>query len=435
MKVNGNNWREVYKDRIITAEEAAKKINSGDKVIIQQTHMIAQGILDEVVKRADELHDVEFFGSTTIGRADFMKPEYQDSFRYRCIFLDGNSRVAYPTGQASLVPLHYSRLNEYFRNQYHPNVFIVTLSEPDENGMTSMSLNVDYTETCLDICDVIIGQINPQAPKTCGTEIPLDKITWIVEKEEPLPVLPPTVMTEVEEKIGGFIAPYLHDRDCIQVGIGGVPDAALASLYDKKDLGVHTEVFGDGIVDLYEKGIITGKYKQIDQGKIITNCVFGTRKVIDFVDNNPDVLIKTVDYTNDPYVIAKNDNMVSINAALQVDLFGQIAADTVNGRAYSGIGGQVDFVRGATLSKNGRSFITLRSTAKKGTLSSVVPALPAGTPVTTSRYDVQHVVTEYGCVNLWGLSTRERAEAIISIAHPDFREELRDEAKKMGLIL
>ncbi|SHI86993.1 4-hydroxybutyrate CoA-transferase [Dethiosulfatibacter aminovorans DSM 17477] len=433
--LNRKNWRDVYKDKIITTEEAAKIINNGDKIVVQQTHLISQGILDAVAARAHELKDVEFFGSTTVGRADYLKPEYKDSFKYRCIFLDVNSRIAYPEGRASLVPCHYSQLNKYLEQVFKPNVLIVTLSQPDENGMTSMSLNVDYTEKCIELCDVIIGQINPYAPKTVGSEISLDKITWLVEHAEPLPELPPGKMTEVEEAIGSYIAPYIHDRDCIQVGIGGVPDAVLASLYDKKDLGVHSEVFGDGIVDLYERGIINGKYKQLDVGKIVANCVYGTRKVIDFVDNNPDVMLKSVEYTNNPYIISQNDNMVSINAALQLDLFGQIVADTLNGKPYSGIGGQVDFVRGATMSKNGRSFITLPSTAKKGQASRIIPALPAGTPVTTSRYDVQYVVTEFGAVNLWGLSTRDRAEAIISIAHPDFKEELRAQAKQIGLVL
>lgn len=434
-KVDGTNWREVYRDKLVTADEAAKKIKDGDKIVFQQTHMVTDGLIDAVAKRAEELHDVEFFGSTNIGRGTIFKPEYQDTFRYRCIFLDGNSRGSYVTGQSELVPCHYSMLNQYLEEVYKPNVLFVTLSMPDENGMTSLSVNVDFTEKCVDICDMVIGQLNPYAPKTVGNEISLDKFTWLVELEEPLPVLPQTKMSPVEQSIGEHIAPYIQDGDCIQVGIGGVPDALLACMYDKKDLGVHTEVFGDGIVDLYERGVITGKYKQIDVGKIVSNCVLGSRRALDFCDNNPDVLIRSVDYTNDPYVIRQNHNMISINAALQVDLFGQVAADTLNGRAYSGIGGQVDFVRGATMSKGGKSFISLPSTAKKGTASRIVPALNSNTPVTTSRYDVQYLVTEYGAVRLWGLSTRERAQAIISIAHPDFRAELTEQAKQMGLVL
>lgn len=428
------NWREKYKDKIVTANEAAKHIKSGDKIVTQQTHMPASALIDAIVRRADELRDVEFFSSVNVGREDFLKPEYKDSFKYNCIFLGPNSRTPYTENRAQLVPCHYSMMPRYLEEVYKPNVLVITVSEPDENGMTSYSLNVDYTKACMDICDLVIAQVNPYAPKTCGNEFSLDRIDYIVEYAEPLPELPSHKMSPIEQAIGEHIAPYIHDGACIQLGIGGVPDAVVACMYDKKDLGVHTEVFGDGIVDLYERGIITGKKKQIDVGKIVTNCVYGTRRVIDFVDNNPDVMITTVDYTNDPYVIAKNDNAISINAALQIDLFGQIAADTVNGKPYSGIGGQVDFVRGATLSKGGKSFITLPSTAKKGEISRIVPALPAGTPVTTSRYDVQYVVTEYGAVRLWGLNTRERAVAIISIAHPDFRGELTEAAKKMGLM-
>lgn len=434
--LNGENWREYYKDKIVTADEAVKAVKSGDKIVAQQTHMTAAGLLDALVRRAPELRDVEIFASTNIGRETFLLPEYKDSFKYRCIFLDGNSRDPYAEGRAQLVPCHYSMMPKYLEEVYKPNILFVTLSEPDENGLSSLSINVDFTRKCMEICDIVIGQINKYAPKTVGNEISLDDVTWIVEDSEPLPVLPEhTTLKPVEEAIGKNIAAFIHDGDCLQVGIGGIPDAVLACMYDKKDLGIHTEVFGDGVADLYEHGVITGKCKQIDKGKIVSNCVLGSRRAIDFCDNNPDVLIAPVDYTNDPVVIAKNDNVVSINAALQVDLFGQVAADTLNGRAFSGVGGQLDFVRGATMSKGGRSFITLPSTAKHGTISRIVPALPAGTPVTTSRYDIMYLVTEYGVVNLWGLSTRERAEAIIGLAHPDFREELTEAAKQMGLIL
>ena len=427
-------WREKYKNKIVTAEEAASHIKPGDKIVSQQTHMCAQALVDAVVARAGELEDVEFFSSVGVGREDFLKPEYAGSFRYNCIFLGPNSRNAFAEHRCTLVPCHYHLLPRYLAQVYKPNVLFVTLSPPDENGMCSFSLNSDYTEACVDICGTVIAQINANAPRSFGNSISLDRVTWIVEADTPLVEVPMGRVTELERKIGSYIAPLIPDGACLQLGIGGVPDGVLSLLHDKKDLGIHTELFSDGVVDLYNEGVITNARKQIDVGKIVTNTVMGTKKTFDFVNNNPDVLIKPVDYTNDPYVIAQNDNVISINACLQVDLFGQVAADTLNGRGYSGIGGQVDFVRGATASRGGKSFITLPSTAAKGTQSRIVCHIPAGTPVTTSRYDVQYLVTEYGIAHVWGMNTRERAEAIIALAHPDFREGLRRQAYEAGLL-
>ena len=427
-------WREKYKDKLVTAREAAAHIKSGDKIVSQQTHMCAQALVDAVVARAEELEDVEFFSSVGVGREDFLKPEYAGHFRYNCIFLGPNSRGAFAEHRCTLVPCHYHMLPRYLVEVYRPDVLFVTLSPPDENGVCSFSLNSDYTEVCADICPTVIAQINANAPRSYGNSISLDRVTWIVEADTPLVEAPMGRVTSLEQKIGSYIAPLIPDGACLQLGIGGVPDGVLSLLHDKKNLGIHTELFSDGVVDLYNEGVITNACKQIDVGKIVTNTVMGTKKVFDFVHDNPDVLIKPVDYTNDPYVIARNDQVISINACLQVDLFGQVAADTLNGRGYSGIGGQVDFVRGATASRGGMSFITLPSTAAKGTQSRIVCHIPAGTPVTTSRYDVQYLVTEYGMAHVWGMNTKERARAIISIAHPDFREELTRQAHEAGLL-
>jgi len=428
------NWREKYKDKIVSAKEAVAHIKSGDRIVSEQTHMCAQALVDAIVDRADELENVEFFSSVGVGREDFIKSEYKGHFHYNCIFLGQNSRKAYEEHRCSLIPCHFHMLPRYLREVFKPNVVLLTLSQPDENGMCSYSLNGDYVIESAKICDIVIGQINKYAPRSFGNSISLENITWIVEEDIPLVELNKGHVSEIERKIGSYIAPLVPDGACLQLGIGGVPDGVLSMLHNKKDLGIHTEVFSDGVVDLYNEGVINNSKKQIDKGKIVTNSIMGTKKVFDFVNNNPNVVITAVDYTNDPFIIAKNDNLISINACLQVDLYGQVVADNIDGRGYSGIGGQVDFVRGAQASKGGKSFITLPSTAAKGTISRIVCQIPQGTPVTTSRFDVQYLVTEYGIAEVWGKDTRERAEAIIAIAHPDFRNQLRKQAYKVGIL-
>lgn len=428
------NWREQYKDKIVSAEEAAKTIVNGERIVSQQFHLSAQAVLDAICDRADELRDVQFFSSINYNKEKFQNREYKDSFRYNCIFLGSDSRVSYAEGRTNLVPLHYHHLNRWLKEKYKPTTAIFAVSEPDDNGMVSLSINADYSVACAEFCDKIIVQINKYLPRTYGTQLSLDKVDYIVEKDIPLIEVPLAKINDVSLKIAENIAPYIEDGSCLQLGIGSIPDAVCSKLHDRKDLGVHTELFSDGIVDLAKEGVITGNRKQIDKGKIVSNTVCGSKKLFDFVHDNPDVLLKSVSYTNDPFVIKQNDNVISVNGCIEVDLFGQVVSDTVNGKHYSGVGGQLDFVRGAQASKNGKSFLALPSTACNGEKSRIVCTISEGTPVTVSRYDVQYLVTEYGCINVWGLSTKERAEAIISIAHPDFREKLRREAVERGIL-
>ena len=262
----------------------------------------------------------------------------------------------------------------------------------------------------------------------------MDELDYIVIHDQPLPELTKSQTGGVEQQIAAHIVPYIQDGACLQLGIGGLPDAILGFLKDKKHLGIHSEVLSDGIIDLYESGAIDNSQKKLDKGKIVANFLIGTKRLFDFADHNPDLLVVPVDYTNDPYIISQNDHVVSINSCLQVDLLGQVNADTIGGKQYSGCGGQIDFVRGAQMSRGGMSFITLPSTAKNGTVSRIIPHLETGTPVTTSRFDVQYICTEYGVVNLFGKTVSERAEALIEIAHPDFRPALRRQAVEEGLI-
>jgi len=409
-------------------------IKSGDRIVSQQLHLSAVPVLEEICRRAEELRDVTFFSAKSFYAEPFLDRNYAASFRFITLFLGETSRVPYQEGRAELVPLHYQQVPRWLKDVYRPNVLLLVISEPDADGVSSLSVNVDYTETCLQLCDLVIAQVNRYAPKSCGNEILLDQVDYIVEADQPLAEVHPTRLDDTALAIGRYIEPHIQDGSCIQLGLGSIPDAVCALLHGKKDLGVHTELFSDGIVDLYWKGVITGKYKQIDTGKIVANTVCGSQKVFDFVHNNPDVWMRPVQYTNDPAVICQNDNMVSINSCVEIDLLGQVVADTINGRAYGGIGGQVDFVRGSQASRNGKSFIAMPSAARNGQISRIVCQLEKGTPVTTSRFDVQYVVTEYGCVNLWGMDTRQRAEALIGIAHPSFRETLRKEATQCGLL-
>ncbi len=428
-------WREKWKDKIVTSpEEAVKIVEDGDFVMFQEAHAENKLLLKALMGRAEELHDVKVMGHLHFGPADYIDEKYKGHFQGYSNFLGANTRPGVRNGRIEFVPLFYFEMDDYYRNINPPDVFFLQVPPPDENGICSFGLNADYSVACAESAKKLIIQINRNLPFTYGASISLDRATVILEADEDIIEVPPTPVQEKEQAMANFIAPLINDGDCLQLGVGGTPDALLHCLYDKKNLGIHTELFSDGVVDLYNAGVITNLEKSYMKGKFVTNFVMGTKKLFDFVDHNPDVLIVGVAETNDPYIIAKNDNMVSINSALQVDLLGQVASDTLLGHQYSGVGGQVDFVRGSQMAKNGKSILVLRSTAKNDTVSNVVCYLQPGTAVTTSRYDVQYVCTEYGIVNIKGLTLSQRAKALISIAHPDFRGELTRQAREADLI-
>lgn len=429
------NWREVYKDKIVSTPEAAVSIvESGDIVVFQEVHSENKMLLKALVDRADELRNVRVMGHLHYGPADYADASKEESFTAYSNFLGPNTRAAFKEGRLEFVPMFFSEMGQYYREMNPPDVFFLMVPPPDENGMCSYGLNADYSVACAESAKKLIIQVNRNLPFTYGASISLDKAAVILEADEEIFEVPPAPVQDKEKAMADFIAPLIPDGACLQLGIGGVPNAILANLYDKKNLGIHTELFSDGVVDLYHAGVITNENKSFYKGKLVTNFIIGTKKVFDFIDKNEDVLLLSVEETNDPYKIAQNDLMISINGCLQVDLLGQVASDTLLGSQYSGVGGQVDFVRGAQLSKGGKSILVLRSAAKNDTISNVVCYLEKGTAVTTSRYDVQYVCTEYGIVNLKGLTVRERAEALISIAHPDFRAKLREQASEAGLI-
>lgn len=421
-------WKKKYADKIVSAEEAVGHVKSGDKIVFTHACGEAQCLTQELVHQAERLEDVEIMHMVAMSTAPYCQPGMEKHFRHNALFVGGSTRKAVEEGRADYTPCFFHEAPKLFREGLLPvDVAFLQVSEPDENGNCSFGVSVDYTQPAAETAKMRIAQINKNMPYTYGNGIHLKDIDYIVLKDEPLIELQPPKIGETEKKIGGYVASLIHDGDTLQLGIGAIPDAVLTFLGDKKDLGIHSEMFSDGVVDLAEKGIITNKKKTIDQGKFLSCFLMGTKKLYDFVDHNPNVEMKPVDYTNDPFVVAQIDNIISINSAMQVDLMGQVNAEMIGPRQFSGVGGQVDFVRGTSRARGGKAIIAMPSTTGKGKISKIVAYLDEGSAVTTSRNDVDYIITEYGIAALKGKTLRQRAAALIAIAHPDFRAELTKE--------
>lgn len=361
----------------------------------------------------------------TLGDSPWVRPEMKDHFRLNCLFASPSNRKAISNGICEFTTSHFYEIPDIIENYIKPRVSIVMVSPPDEHGYVSFGTTVDYTKGTTDYCEVVIAQVNKYMPRTFGNSIKhVRDFTYFVEIDEPLPEVKDVEITETEMKIGKYCASLINDGDCLQLGIGGIPNAVCAQLWEKKDLGLHSELVGDGVVDLLEAGVINNSKKQSKAGRTVLGAAFGSSKLNKYLNNNPSVEFHPIDYVNNPSIIARNDNVVSINSCLQVDLLGQVVSDTVGLNQFSAVGGQVDFVRGATMSKNGKSIIAMPSTAKKGLISRIVPIITEGSAVTTPRNDVNYVVTEYGIAQLKGKTLKERAKALIKIAHPRFRPHL-----------
>ncbi len=424
-------WKEDYNKKIVSAEEAVKHIKSGDRVVIAHATGESTLLSDAMVKNADAYRDVEIVHMVAMGKGEYCLPEYAKNFRHNGLFLGASTRAAVAEGRGDFTPVYFSDIPDLFRTTLHPNVLLCQLSTPDEHGYCSYGVSVDYTKPVAEVADIVIAQINPQMPRTFGDSfIHVRDIDYIVEADTPVLELALPRITEVETAIGKYAAELVKDGDCLQLGIGAIPDCVLACLKEKNDLGIHSEMFSDGVLDLLEAGNINNSQKKLHKWKSVATFLMGSRRLYDYVDNNPYVELYPVDYVNDPVVIAQNDNVVSINSCVQVDLMGQVVSTSVGLRQISGVGGQVDFVRGANLSKGGRTIITMPSTAAKGTVSKVVSVIDEGAAVTTSRYDVNYVVTEYGIAQLRGKTLRDRAREMIKIAHPNFRDGLIEEFEK-----
>ena len=430
-------WKEKYKSKVVSSDDALKVVKSGDKVVIQPGCAAPMELIRALVRKKDELMDVLLYHILIVGDLPYLAPGMDKHFKHKAFFIGGNARKAVNEGRADFIPIFLSEVTMLFkRGIIVPDIALINVSPPDEHGFCSYGIDVGNIKTPAEKSKIIIAQINPEMPRGLGNSfIHLNKIDFIVEHEEPLMQLPqvdPNASAEVlaaYDKIGQYIAEMIEDGSTLQMGIGAIPDSVMKYLKEHKDLGIHTEMFSDGIVELVEEGIINGEQKSLHPGKIIAGFVLGTKKSFDFIDNNPIFEFHPQEYVNDPFVIAKNNKMVAINAAIEIDLTGQVCADSIGTKFYSGIGGQVDFIRGAAHSEGGKPIIALPSTTKDGKISRIVPTLKTGAGVVTSRGDVHYVVTEYGVANLFGKSIRERVKSLINIAHPKFRDELTEFAK------
>jgi 4-hydroxybutyrate CoA-transferase len=419
-------WKDIYKSRTVTADEAVKKIKSGDRVVFGHAAGEPKVLVDAMVRNASSYKNVEIVHMVAMGKGEYCNPEHSESFTHNALFAGGPTRKAIHEGRALFTPCHFSRIPSLFTEKVLPvDVMLMMLSQPDEHGYCSYGVSVDYTKPAAESAKLVIAEVTPNMPRTFGESvIHVSEIDYIVETDSKPAVLTPPELSGTDEKIGRNIAELIKDGDCLQLGIGAVPDAILNFLTDKKDLGIHSEMISDGVVNLVEKGVINCSKKNYHPGRIVVTFLMGTERLYKFVNSNPMVEMYPVSYVNNPAVIARNDNMVSVNSALQVDFTGQVVSDTIGYKQYSGTGGQLDFVRGAAWSNGGRSILAFSSTASGGKLSRIVPHIDEGASVTTPRTDTHYIVTEYGIADLRGKSVVERGKALIKIAHPDFKEEL-----------
>jgi 4-hydroxybutyrate CoA-transferase len=426
-------WVAEYDSKKKTAREALRAVKSGMRVWVHANSGFPQVLANALADRAPELHDVEVAHLLGLGYAKYAEPQFAAAFRPNALFIGSNVRDAINDGRADYTPIHLSEIEAMFTSGEMPiDVALIHTSRPDEHGFVSLGTSIETTLSAARAARYVIAQTNDQMPRTCGnTYIHVSEIDAFVEVSEPLVEIPTQEANDEQRAIASHIAPLIEDGCTIQTGIGGIPDAILPHLTDRKNLGIHTETISEGAIPLIESGVINGRLKTLNPNKVTCGFVLGSRRMYDYVAENSVFDFRPNSYTNDPYVVARHDNMVAINSALEIDITGQVCSDSVGQYFYSGFGGQLDFIRGAGRSKNGKPIIALPSTAKKGAVSKIVPMLKPGAGVVTTRADVRYVATEFGIVNLHGKNVRQRAELLISIAHPKFRKELQEHCEKM----
>ena len=424
-------WQTYYKEHTLTAEEAVGKIKSGDRVVLEHACGEPVYLVDKLVENAAAYRDVEIVHMVAMGKGAYCAPEQAEHFHHNSLFVGGSTRKAVESGQGDFTPCFFFEIPRLFHSTLPVDVALISVTPPTPEGKVSLGVSCDYTAEAVRAAKIVIAQVNPSMPYTYGgTELSVEDIDVFVAHDEPVIELPQGRIGDVEKAIGSNCATLIPDGATLQLGIGAIPDAVLLFLKDKKDLGIHSEMFSDGVVELAEAGVITNAKKTLKPGKFVVTFLMGTKRLYDFVNNNPNVEMQPVDYVNDPYVIAQNDNLISINSCVQIDLMGQVASESVGLKQISGTGGQVDFVRGASASKGGVSIMAFPSTAAKGTVSKIVPFLDHGTAVTTCRCDVDYAVTEYGIAHLKGETLRTRARNLIAIAHPGFQAPLIEEFER-----
>lgn len=424
----------LYQSKLIPAAQAAQRIPSHSRVYLGGGAGVPQVLERAMVARAEELREVDVVSVLTFAGGDHMAPEYAHSFRHQALFIGENARAAVQEGRADYTPVFLSEIPRLFREGILPlDVALIQVSPPDNHGFCSYGVEVGVTKPAAEAADVVIAEVNAQMPRVFGDSfIHLNQIDALVETDYALPNAFQGETNGVSSRIGQYVADLIPDGATLQLGIGGIPDAVLRNLTDKRELGIHSELFSDGVIDLVERGVITNSRKSLHRGKIVAGFLFGSSSLYEFVDDNAMIELHPTDYVNDPFIIAQHHNMIAVNSAVEVDLTGQVCSDSMGTRFYSGIGGQVDFVRGASRAPGGKAIIALPATAKKGTQSRIVPMLKPGAGVVTSRGDVQYVVTEFGVACLRGKSIRQRARELIQIAHPQFREQLECYAHEQG---
>ena len=429
---DSNDWKTRYAAKIASPEEAIRLIPPRKRILIGSGAAEPGRLVDAMVAKGDHLEGNEIVHLMTLGSAPYVQPGLENRFRHTAFFIGANVRQAVQEGRADFMPVFLSEIPHLILSgRVGVDVALIQVSPPDRHGFVSLGVSVDIVRAAVDTASVILAEVNPNMPRTLGDSfLDVDRISALVPVGDPLPERLPEPLDDVVQEIGRNVASLIPDGATLQMGIGKIPDATLAALTERHDLGVHTEMLSDGVMDLAEAGVFTGRRKTLLPGKLVTSFIMGTTRLYEWVHDNPLIEMRPSIFTNDIFQIARNDNMVAINAALAVDLTGQVAADTVRGKFFSGIGGQVDFIRGASRSKGGKPIIALPSTAKGGAVSRIQTTFEEGTGVVTSRGDTHYVVTEFGVADLWGKNIRQRTEALIGIAHPDFRAELLAAAKK-----
>ncbi len=429
-------WINQYENRVVKAEEAVRHIQSNQRLFLTGNCSVPQKVLAALVDYAPNLQNVEICQALTVGTADYVKPELQGHLRVNTMFISANVRKAVHEGRADYTPVLLSEFPLLFKRKILPvDVALIHVSPPDEHGFCSYGIEVGLTKSVAESATTIIAEVNQQMPRTLGDSfIHVSRLTYMVPTDYDLPEMPmgEEGESEIYQKIASYVSELIPDGATMQMGIGAIPDAVLKHLFEKKDLGIHTEMFSDGVIDLVNAGVLTNSRKTLHPGKIIAGFILGTKKLYKWVDDNPLIELHPTEYVNDPFIIAQNDRMVAINSAIEVDLTGQVCADSIGHRLFSGVGGQLDFIYGASRSKGGVPIIALPSTAKD--ISRIVATLKPGAGVVTTRNHVHYVVTEYGIADLYGKTIRQRAQALINIAHPQFREELTRQAKELNYI-
>lgn len=427
-------WQTDYQKKLMTVDQAVRAVESDMCVYVHANAAFPHALLEALTRRAGQVRNVEMLHVLGFGEAHYNHPEFAESFRHNSLFTGINMRKAVQEGRADYVPIHLGEIEALFTTHaIEIDVALVQVSTPDRHGYCSLGVAVETTLTAARCARIVIAQVNDRMPRTFGnTFMHVSEFDAIVECSQPLPEMLPEQSTEEHRLIARHAATLVEDGACVQIGIGGIPNAILPYLSDRKNLGIHTETLTESAIPLIDKGVINGSKKQINPNKIVLGFALGTHEWYEYVDDNPLFEFQPCSYTNDPFIIAQNDNVVAINSAIEIDLTGQVVSDSVGRRIVSGFGGQVDFVRGAVRSRGGKAIIAISSTAKNGTVSRIVPCIQDGAGVVTTRADVHYVVTEYGVANLHGKNLRQRAEALIQIAHPRFREELSEQVREFG---